>query len=118
MQGVHEVVTTTSFYDQLSGTFDPNSKAFNKSGKASGSHSGPWSEGVITGSVEAEYSLNFNQQPEEVEAILVPQKGYEEGTRRRVMTKTRRAMGCWSTSSFKRKTSLARSRRLKPSRSI
>jgi len=78
VEGVHTVVTTKSFYDQLSGTFDPNSKAFTKSGKASGNHSGSWSEGETTGSVEAEYSLNFNQQPEDVEAVMIPDQGYPD----------------------------------------
>jgi hypothetical protein len=75
---VYAHVSVKSFYDQLSGTFDPNTKAFTKTGKASGSYSGNWSDGSLTGSVDAEYSLNFNQQPEDVEAILIPQKGYEQ----------------------------------------
>ena len=75
---VYAHVSVKSFYDQLSGTFDPNTKAFTKTGKASGSYSGSWSDGSLTGSVDAEYSLNFNQQPEDVEAILIPQKGYEQ----------------------------------------
>lgn len=62
------------FYDQLKGTFDQNAKSFSKSGSASRTSSNPLG---MTSSINVDYSLNFNQQPEDVEAILIPQNGYE-----------------------------------------
>ena len=82
---VNTMVTTKAFYDQLSGTFDPKANAFTKAGKTSVPYDGPFSEGRTRGSVTAEYSVSFNQEPQELEAILIPEKGYEgwmpEGSR-------------------------------------
>lgn len=63
------------FYDQLKGTFDQNAKSFSKSGSASRTSSNALG---MTSSIKVEYSFSFNQQPEDVEAILIPQDGYEK----------------------------------------
>ncbi len=63
------------FHDQLKGTFDQNAKSFTKSGSASRSYSNPLG---MTTSIKIAYSLSFNQQPEDAEAILIPRDGYEQ----------------------------------------
>jgi len=66
----------TRFGNQLKGTFDENSKAFSRSGSASLSRNKP--QLGMTSSTQVTYSLNFNQQPEDVEAILIPDKHYQD----------------------------------------
>jgi len=63
------------FHEELKGTFDQNAKSFTKTGSASRTSTNPLG---MTSSIKVEYSLSFNQQPEELEAILIPDQGYED----------------------------------------
>jgi hypothetical protein len=68
------------FWSQLKGgKFDPGTRSFLKSGSGTASrqdHSTGTIQGLVsatTYSVQATYSFSFNQEPEEVDAIMIPQ---------------------------------------------
>jgi hypothetical protein len=69
-----------AFLRKLTGSYDVNARTVNKSGSASHTFTKASSKdgSTLTGVVEVKYTLNFNQQPEELEAILIPEKGYED----------------------------------------
>lgn len=68
------------FFQQRSGSFDPNSKSFTRTGHASASSSKPLPDGAgqVSTSVSIDYTIGFNQEPEDVEAVLVPDKHYQD----------------------------------------
>ena len=71
--------TVPIFTDQqLSGTFDPKSKSFTRSGNASASSSREFPDqgATVSATLNLDYTIGFNEEPEEVEAILIPDKNY------------------------------------------
>jgi hypothetical protein len=67
------------FYQRRSGTFDPNSKSFTRSGQASApwTHKVPDGSATVSGSIDLNYTIGFNQEPEEVEAVITPVGDYD-----------------------------------------
>lgn len=78
-------ISDPNFEAHLHGTYDPKSRSFSKSGSEHASAIPQRSTGTIpglesvgNGYVDVTYTLSLNQEPEEVEAILIPDKGYQE----------------------------------------
>lgn len=67
-----------SFHEQLERTVDAKSKRFSHSGNASSSFNDQKPDFNQSSSVQVFYTVSFNEVPGEVEAVMIPEEGYEE----------------------------------------